>query len=104
VERLGEHYEARGDWVPRGWQRAPRRYVEEGNVTVTCEPDEGTLACVVEHLGDRCVMFASDYPHWDGAWPRATAELRAHAGAALSPGSLAKVAADNARAFYGLPR
>ncbi|HTZ08691.1 MAG TPA: amidohydrolase family protein, partial [Acidimicrobiales bacterium] len=79
VERLGEHYASRGDWIPGGWQHPPRHYVEAGNVVVTCEPDEATLPCVVEALGDRCVMFASDYPHWDGAWPRATTELREHA-------------------------
>jgi predicted TIM-barrel fold metal-dependent hydrolase len=49
-------------------------------------------------------MFASDYPHWDGAWPRATAELRAHAEGRLAPEALARVAAGNALDFYNLPR
>jgi len=103
VERLEEHFESRGDWVPRGWERPPSEYVARGNVFVTCEPDEGTLPCLVDALGDRCVMFASDYPHWDGAWPRATEELRSHAGQGLADGALARVAGANAQAFYNLP-
>ncbi len=102
VERLGEHYESRGDWIPNGWRRPPAQYVEVGNVWITCEPDEGTLPSFVQALGDRCVMFASDYPHWDGAWPRATTELVEHARGRLSEESLARVAGANARAFYGL--
>jgi predicted TIM-barrel fold metal-dependent hydrolase len=103
VERLGEHYESRGDWIPRGWRRPPSEYVRGGNVYVTCEPDEGTLPALVDQLGDRCVMFASDYPHWDGAWPHATRELREHAGSRLAESSLARVAAANAQSFYNLP-
>jgi len=102
VERLGEHYESRGDWVENGWRRPPAEYVETGNVWITCEPDEKTLPTVVETLGDGCVMFASDYPHWDGAWPHATSELVQQAEGRLSTESLARVAGANARAFYRL--
>jgi uncharacterized protein len=103
VERLHEHYESRGDWVSGGWRRPPGEYVANGNIRVTCEPDEGTLPAVVEALGEDCVMFASDYPHWDGAWPNATAELRRGAEGRLSDGALAKIAGTNAREFFGLP-
>ncbi|HLX88639.1 MAG TPA: amidohydrolase family protein [Acidimicrobiales bacterium] len=102
IERLGEHYESRGDWITGGWQKHPAEYVAAGNVWITCEPDEGTLPTIVETLGDECVMFASDYPHWDGAWPNATAELREHAEGRLSAQSLARIAGGNARTFYGL--
>jgi uncharacterized protein len=103
VERLGEHYESRGDWIPGGWRRPPAEYVAAGNVFVTCEPDERSVPYVVEMLGDRCVMFASDYPHWDGAWPHATAELLEHAEGRLSDAALKGVAGANARRFYDLP-
>jgi predicted TIM-barrel fold metal-dependent hydrolase len=102
VERLTEHFESRGDWIPGGWKRPPAEYVAAGNIRITCEPDEKTLPAVVEALGDECVMFASDYPHWDGAWPRATTELREHAVGRLSDESLARVAGANARTFFGL--
>lgn len=102
VERLHEHYESRGDWIQDGWRRTPEEYVEAGNVFITCEPDEKTLPSVVDALGDRCVMFASDYPHWDGAWPNATSELVEHAEGRLASESLARIAGANAREFYGL--
>jgi uncharacterized protein len=100
VERLGEHFESRGDWIADGWKRHPDEYVVAGNVWVTCEPDERMLPAVVEQLGDRCTMFASDYPHWDGAWPHASTELLEQP---LAAGTLAAVAAGNARRFYSLP-
>jgi hypothetical protein len=103
VERLGEHYEARGDWIPGGWRRPPADYVAAGNISVTCEPDESGVPHVVEMLGDACIMFASDYPHWDGAWPHATSELLEHNTGRLSHASLARVAGTNARRFYALP-
>ncbi|HXQ75029.1 MAG TPA: amidohydrolase family protein [Acidimicrobiales bacterium] len=103
MERLDEHYESRGDWIPGGWQRPPAQYVEAGNIVVTCEPDENSVPYVVEMLGDACIMFASDYPHWDGAWPRATTELLEHNEKRLSETSLARVAGANARRFYDLP-
>jgi len=102
VERLSEHYESRGDWIPGGWQRRPEEYVQAGNVFITCEPDEKTIPAFIEALGDRCVMFASDYPHWDGAWPDSTSELIEHAQGRLAADSLARIAGANARAFYGL--
>ena len=99
IERLGEHYTARGDWIYDGWKRHPDEYVADGNIWVTCEPDERMLPAVVEQLGPDCVMFASDYPHWDGAWPQASTELL---GQPLSAEVLAAVAGGNARRFYSL--
>ncbi len=103
VERLGEHYEARGDWVAGGWKRHPAQYIAAGNILVTCEPDEAMLPCVVDQLGDRCVMFASDYPHWDGEWPHASAKWRRHVEQTLTLSAAARLSADNARDFYRLP-
>jgi predicted TIM-barrel fold metal-dependent hydrolase len=97
TQRLGEHFESRGDWIAGGWRRHPRAYVEAGNVVVTCEPDEDMVPATVAVLGDRCVMYASDYPHWDGAWPRSSTELLNQR---LEPAALARVAAANARDFY----
>jgi hypothetical protein len=103
MERLGEHYESRGDWIPDGWAKPPAHYVAAGNVAVTCEPDESGGPHVIETLGDECIMFASDYPHWDGAWPKASAELLEHNQGRMSDSALARVAGANARRFYRLP-
>jgi predicted TIM-barrel fold metal-dependent hydrolase len=98
VDRMHEHWEKRGDWIENGWRRDPREYVERGNVWVTCEPGEPILPAVVEILGPDFVMFASDYPHWDGEWPESTKPLRTRTD--LSDGVRAKVAGANARRFY----
>jgi predicted TIM-barrel fold metal-dependent hydrolase len=100
VERLGEHYESRGHWIAGGWKRHPDEYLAEGNMWVTCEPEECMLPAVVEQIGSRHVMFASDYPHWDGSWPHSSGGFLTQA---LEPADLAAVAGENARRFYGLP-
>jgi hypothetical protein len=103
MERLHEHFESRGDWIDGGWQRPPAQYVAAGNIVVTCEPDESGVPYVAEMLGDECIMFASDYPHWDGAWPNSSSELFEHNEKRLSETSMARVAGANARRFYALP-
>jgi hypothetical protein len=102
IDRLHEHYEKRGDWVRggKGWQRDPREYVEAGNIYVSCEPEEPILPGVIDVLGDDFIMYASDYPHWDGDWPESTSHLRTRSD--LSESSRAKIAGENARRFYSL--
>jgi predicted TIM-barrel fold metal-dependent hydrolase len=100
LDRMHEHYEKRGDWIPGGWQRDPNDYLRTGNVYVTCEPDEPILPGVIEVLGSDFIMFASDYPHWDGEWPESTKGLRSRAD--ISDKDRAKIAGANAQRFYGL--
>ncbi|MGH7803256.1 MAG: amidohydrolase family protein, partial [Candidatus Binatia bacterium] len=83
-----------------GWQRDPRDYVDRGQIYVSCEPDETVLPAVLDALGSDFVMYASDYPHWDGDWPESTKPLRERRD--LSEASKAKIAGHNARRFYGL--
>lgn len=100
VDRLHEHYEKRGSWIPDGWKRDPREYLEAGNVWVSCEPEEPILPGVIDVLGDDFIMFASDYPHWDGEWPESTKPLRTRDD--IGEVSRAKIAGANATRFYGL--
>jgi predicted TIM-barrel fold metal-dependent hydrolase len=100
VDRMHEHFEKRGDWIPNGWRRDPRHYVEAGNVWVSCEPEEPILSAVAEILGPDFIMYASDYPHWDGDWPESTKPLRTRTD--IDDGLRAKIAGGNARRFYGL--
>jgi hypothetical protein len=58
------------------------------------------LPAVVDRLGAGGVMYASDYPHWDGAWPNSSGKLLSQP---LESSALAAVAGDNARRFYSLP-
>ena len=74
--------------------------MEAGNIIVTCEPEEEILAGQREVLGDDFIMFASDYPHWDGEWPESTKHLRTRPD--ISEAARAKIGGRNAQRFYGL--
>ena len=100
IDRLHEHFEKRGDWIEHGWQRDPQEYVRAGNIFVTCEPEEPILPGVIDVLGDDFIMFASDYPHWDGEWPESTKHLRTRPD--ISENTRAKIGGLNAQRFYGL--
>jgi predicted TIM-barrel fold metal-dependent hydrolase len=100
IDRMHEHYEKRGDWIPNGWQREPIEYLKAGNIWVSCEPEEPILPGVVDVLGDDFIMYASDYPHWDGGWPESTKHLRTRPD--IRESSRAKIGGANAVRFYGL--
>jgi hypothetical protein len=67
---------------------------------VSCEPEEPILPAVAEILGPDFIMYASDYPHWDGGWPESTKHLRTRSD--ISETTRAKVGGRNALRFYGL--
>lgn len=101
LDRMHEHFEKRGDWIPNGWKRDPRAYWEAGNLWVSCEPEESILGAVVSLLGSDYIMYASDYPHWDSDWPESTKPLRSRTD--LREEDREKIAGGNARRFYRLP-
>jgi len=101
LDRLHEHWEKRGDWIPGGWGRDPRAYLERGQIHLTCEAEESLLPAVLAALGDDFCMYASDYPHWDSEFPHSTKALRERPD--LPDASRRKLLRDNARRFFGLP-
>jgi predicted TIM-barrel fold metal-dependent hydrolase len=50
-------------------------YLQDGHLFINCHPDEATLETEIGIIGDRCVIFGSDYPHWDCGFPGATARM-----------------------------
>ena len=100
LDRLGEHYEKRGDWIESGWKRHPREYLERGQIFVTCEPEESLLPAAAELLGAEHIMYASDYPHWDSDFPESSRPLRERAD--LSDAARAAILGESARKFYAL--
>jgi predicted TIM-barrel fold metal-dependent hydrolase len=100
IDRMHEHFEKRGAWIENGWKRDPKEYLAAGNIWVSCEPDEPILPGVIDVLGADFIMFASDYPHWDGDWPESTKHLRTRAD--ISEEARAKIGGGNARRFYRL--
>jgi predicted TIM-barrel fold metal-dependent hydrolase len=99
IERMGEHVEKRGELTPQ-CQREPREYLERGQIYVSCEPEEAAVPFAVEELGSHFIMFASDYPHWDSDFPKATKPLRERTD--VTPEVKARILGENARVFYGL--
>ncbi|MFN0070821.1 MAG: amidohydrolase family protein [Chloroflexota bacterium] len=69
-----------GEWARRKFdapllQDYPSAYMKCGRVYVSCEPEEKTLSYVAEWIGADQLLFPSDYPHWDGAFPNSVEEL-----------------------------
>jgi predicted TIM-barrel fold metal-dependent hydrolase len=98
VERLEDHYERRGAELPR-MKRAPSEYLAQRRCFVTAEPAERLLPQALTAFGDGCVLFASDYPHSDSAFPHAVSTLRGRQDVPddEKPGLFG----GNALAFYG---
>jgi len=99
VDRLDEAAEAVENFEPGAeLALAPSEYALGGRCFFTCEPDEPGLTDVIRLLGEDLVLFASDYPHFDCAFPTSTDDLATH----LVDGALLrKVTVDNPRRLYG---
>ena len=99
MERMDEEWEKRGKVEAPLCQKKPSDYVKRGNWFFAMEPEEETLPYVIERIGDDKILFASDYPHWDGIFPHVISTIRGRKD--LSDEAKAKVLGENARRFYG---
>jgi predicted TIM-barrel fold metal-dependent hydrolase len=99
MERMDEEWEKRGKVEAPLCKDKPSEYIKHGNWFFAMEPEEETLPYVIERIGDDKIVFASDYPHWDGMFPLVTATIRGRKD--ISDGAKAKVLGDNAKRFYG---
>jgi hypothetical protein len=68
LERLDEHWEHVPEAAP-GIDRPPSRYFRAGSCFLTAEPDERMVAYVADTVGETVTCYASDYCHWDCAFP-----------------------------------
>ncbi|MBI1814780.1 MAG: amidohydrolase [Deltaproteobacteria bacterium] len=100
MERMHEHLEKRGRLTPACKHR-PEEYIARGQIYVSCEPEEASVPLAVETLGANFIMYASDYPHWDGDFPNSTKPLRQRTD--ITPAVKARIMGENARTLYGLP-
>ena len=97
LERM-EHHHERLPWMIPGCRLKPSEYFRR-QCMVSVDPDEKTIPSIVELVGDDCIMWASDYPHFDCTFPGAVAELRE---AKVPAVSMNKILGENAVRFYGL--
>jgi predicted TIM-barrel fold metal-dependent hydrolase len=98
IDRLDEHFELKPHHVPRSTQ-PPSALMAGGRVYVSCDPDEKALPYVVERFGDDCVLYASDYPHFDSRTPETVRLIRGRED--LAEESRRKILGENARRFFG---
>ncbi len=70
---------------------------------ISFSPDDPTMATTAGLLGDDRIVWATDFPHLDGAYPGAVKELEANV-AALPAESRARIAGGNALDAYGIGR
>jgi uncharacterized protein len=68
MERLDEHYELMPEYVPL-LKHKPSRAIRSENFFISCDPDEDILPFVVDYVGAEHILYASDYPHFDGRFP-----------------------------------
>ncbi|HEY2665053.1 MAG TPA: amidohydrolase family protein [Candidatus Binataceae bacterium] len=68
MERLDEHYELMPEYVPF-LKRKPSEVIRSENFFISCDPDEATLPYVAKTVGVEHILYASDYPHFDGRFP-----------------------------------
>ena len=98
VERLDEEYEMRAPEAPL-LKAKPSEYLKKGNWFCSTEPDEHELPHVIESFGADMILFASDYPHWDGLFPNAVSNITKRKD--ISENAKQKILADNAKKLYG---
>lgn len=68
AERLDEHFELMREYVPF-LKRKPSEVIHSENFFLSCDPDEAFLPVVKDYLGADHLLYASDYPHFDGRFP-----------------------------------
>ena len=101
LDRMDEEWEHRGADEAPGLTRKPSSLVHEGgNIFFGCEAAERLLGATLNAIGDDTIMYASDWPHWDGDYPNSLMEMRARED--LTENQRLKVLRGAAQRFYGL--
>jgi len=101
MDRMDEEWEKRREEAPL-LKAKPGEYMTSGNWFYATEPEESTLPYVVERIGDDKIVFASDYPHWDGMFPHVVSTIRGRKD--ISESAKKKILGENAKRLYGRSR
>jgi predicted TIM-barrel fold metal-dependent hydrolase len=98
MDRMDEEWEKRQAEAPL-LKKKPSEYVTAGNWFFAAEPEESTVPFCLEKVGEDVILFASDYPHWDGGFPYMTATVKGRND--ISEPQKSKIMRDNAARLYG---
>ena len=75
AERMDEEYEHRSFEAPL-LTKDPSEYMKSGRIFFGAEPEEWMIPTVCTYLGTSgTLVYSSDYPHWDGAFPNSTKSM-----------------------------
>lgn len=100
MDRMDEEFEFRGKLEARLLLKEPSQYIRSDNVFVACEPEEQLLPEAARALGENSILYASDFPHWDGSYPESLNELEARED--LSAEVKRQILIDNPKRLYRL--
>ncbi|MGQ0805036.1 MAG: amidohydrolase family protein [Actinomycetota bacterium] len=100
LERLDEHYELMPEQAS-AIDRPPSEYFRSGRCFLGCEPEERMLPYVSRTVSPDVICYASDYCHWDCAFPNSVKLLEDRDD--LTDGEKAKILAGNPSLLYKIP-
>jgi predicted TIM-barrel fold metal-dependent hydrolase len=98
MDRLDEEIEKRGEEEAPWLKAKPSEYLTSGRCFFGVECGEKTISDAVRTMGDDCLLYSSDYPHWDGDWPHTVSTVMARED--LSETTKRKMLHDNVARFY----
>jgi predicted TIM-barrel fold metal-dependent hydrolase len=100
MERMDEEWEKRGKVEAPLCKKKPSEYLTGGNIYYGCEPDEKMMGYIVNEIGSKTLMYASDYPHWDMSWPESAVIVWRREDLSLE--AKKDILENNAKRFYNL--
>jgi predicted TIM-barrel fold metal-dependent hydrolase len=99
MDRLDEEVEKRGAEEAPYLTKLPSEYITGGRIYFGVECGEKTIPDTLRWGLEDTLLYASDYPHWDGDWPHTVAKVRERDD--LSDVTKRKMLNENAIRFYG---
>ncbi len=98
LDRMDGNWKALSRMVPE-IKLLPSEYFAR-QCFITCEADEEMIPVVADAVNPECMVWASDYPHYDAEWPGAVEEMTSRGD--LPPVLKRAVLADNADHWFRL--
>ena len=99
MDRMDEEFELRGAREAPLLKAKPSEYLKSSQVYCAFELEETTLPYVIEHFGAEKLLYSSDYPHWDSAWPNTVSTFMARED--VSEADKRQILGQNPQQFYG---
>ncbi|HWP57729.1 MAG TPA: amidohydrolase family protein [Candidatus Acidoferrales bacterium] len=99
MERFDEHLEKLAPQMP-ALKRRPSDIIRSEQIVLTCESEETGLDRVLEAAGEKTVLYASDYCHWDCHFPYSVKDIVSSRD--LDDAEKERVLGKNAIEFFGL--